>query len=218
MFRKSIDPNRPIKIALLGDGSTGKTSLFQKLTQYDSPNYRFSKRYKATENFQIKLLDLQTNVGTLKIYLWDTAGQEKYEGADLRDGYIMGSDAVLVLYDVINKKTIANVPKWLHDISSTCNNIPVAVVGNKMDKIPNVNSIDTVKLRDKRLRSIYGHYDIHNFIISIKENTIINESNYFSNSILQDGVLKPLEYVLSKHFGRDVKIKFNNNVSYNDDF
>ena len=54
MFRKSIDTNRPIKIALLGDGSTGKTSLFQKLTQYDSPNYRFGKRYKATENFQIK--------------------------------------------------------------------------------------------------------------------------------------------------------------------
>ena len=132
MFRKSIDPNRPIKIALLGDGSTGKTSLFQKLTQYDSPNYRFSKRYKATENFQIKLLDLQTNIGTLKIYLWDTAGQEDYDR--LRPLSYSHTDVILICFSIDSPDSLENITeKWTPEVEHFCKKVPIILVGNKTD-------------------------------------------------------------------------------------
>ena len=149
----------PLKVIILGDGSTGKTSFYERLSKYHDPEYRFNKKYKATTSFNLKKLELDTNKGKITLFLWDTAGQEKY-GGDLRDGYIQGANAAIILYDVTNRNTIDNVQKWLDNINQVCNlkeSIPISVVGNKIDKVPQISSLDHVKLRDARLKSMYGH-------------------------------------------------------------
>ena len=55
------DTSKPIKITLIGDGSTGKSSYYNKLISLDNPEYRFNKKYKATDNFNVKILNLNTN-------------------------------------------------------------------------------------------------------------------------------------------------------------
>ncbi len=74
------------KIVLFGDGCIGKSTLFHKLNNISNDDYRFPKKYKATEVFDFKRLNIKTNHGNIKMDLWDTAGQEN-EGGKMRDAY-----------------------------------------------------------------------------------------------------------------------------------
>lgn len=208
MYQKR-DLTKPVKIIFLGDGSTGKSSFYERLTKYNNPEYRFNKKYKATTDFNLKKLSVTTNKGDIDLFLWDTAGQEKY-GGDLRDGYIQGADAAIIMYDVSNRDTLSNVQKWLDNINEVCNtsgSIPISVVGNKIDKIKNVDNLDHVKLRDVRLKSMYKKSNISNFLVSVKENTVVEEATFFSSEKLADeGILVPVEYLLTELFGSSVKI------------
>ena len=212
----SRDFTKPVKLILLGDGSTGKTSFYERLSNYDNPEYRFNKKYKATTDFNLKRLQISTNKGLITLFLWDTAGQEKY-GGDLRDGYIQGADAALILYDVTNRDTISNVQKWLDNINEICNekgSIPISVIGNKLDKIKDVNNLDHVKLRDVRLKSMYKKSNIKNYLLSVKENTFLKEGTILSRDKLEDeGVLAPVEFLLSNLFNTTVTITRDKNVS-----
>lgn len=205
----STDYTKPIKVILLGDGSTGKSSFYERLCNYNDPEYRFNKRYRATTDFNLKKIKLSTDKGPITLFIWDTAGQEKY-GGDLRDGYIQGADAAIIMYDVTNRDTISNVQKWLDNINEVCNSgssIPVAVVGNKIDKIKKVDSLDHVKLRDVRLKSMYKKSNITNHLVSVKENTWLQEGGFMSSEkVVDEGILNPIEFLLSNIFSTSVKV------------
>jgi len=198
------------KIVLLGDGCIGKSTFFNKLTNLNDENYRFPKKYQATDNFDFDRINLQTNAGTTTIDLWDTAGQEN-RGGKLRDAYLKGADGVLLLYDVSEKRTIDNVPTWLEQIKTVAPNIPVAVLGNKSDKFDNLQQSEMVKVRECNLQRDVGHKNIKNFLISIKENTHLDfQSSFWSSAVtikVEPSCLIGLEYLLSNIYGKTVTIK-----------
>lgn len=214
---------KSLKIALLGDGSTGKTTYFNKIKEYNNPDYKFPKKYNATSNFNLQILPLNTNFGNVLVDIWDTAGQEKF-GGDLRNAYIYGADGIIILYDIGNRKTIENVPKWLSDTYSTCGDIPVVVVGNKIDKKRSLTALEEVKFRDVRLKKLYGGKSITNVLFSIKENKSVEIGKYWqSDEIVKGGLFKPFEYILSTYFKRNItvtppKMKVCNNDFGPDDF
>ena len=47
----------------------------------------------------------------LKLNLWDTAGQEKYDA--LTKLYFKGAEAALVVYDMTDEKSFAKAQKWV---------------------------------------------------------------------------------------------------------
>ena len=204
LFGKKINTDTPLKIALLGDSSTGKSSLFHRIASYKDSNYRFNKNYEATSTFNLKKIKFDTNHGEIKVHLWDTAGQEDKE--DLRQCYIYGSDAVIILYDITEKKTIKNVKKWLNDIMDSCGNIPVIVVGNKIDKANDIPSLQEVKLRDARLYEMYKSKRIKNNLISVKANIALVRS-HLSDNITNKGILYPFQNLLNMYYDKsDFKI------------
>jgi len=210
--------NKSIKITLLGDGGTGKSSFFTRLRDYENLDYRFDKRYKTTNDFDFIRLKLKTNNGLIKVDLWDTAGQENAIGGINRDAYIKGSDAVIIMYDITNNETIDHIQKWLNDVKETCGNIPVAVCGNKIDKYPDVSMRKCKLFRKSQLKTMYygNSYfttdNINNFFISVKENT-----NYDLHNYNEDGTLIPFNYVLSTHLNRKTIVQFENEELFNDD-
>lgn len=205
-FKKTTDVSKPPKVILIGDGSTGKTSYFQRICNLNNARYRFNKKYVATEDFNLKILNFKTNLGKINLHLWDTAGQEKY-GKDLREAYIKGADCAIIMYDITNKKTIQNIQKWLNDILSVCGNLPVIIVGNKMDRKDNVQSLELVKFRDARLVSMYnGNKNIKNILISVKANTCLQRGRH-GDTICENGIIIPIEELLSMYYNVDVKIE-----------
>jgi len=197
------------KIVLFGDGCTGKSTLYNKIRDNKSDEYTFDKRYKATDEFNFTRIQIKTSIGDVVIDLWDTAGQES-RGGKLRDAYLKGADGVLLFYDISEKKSATNIPEWLTQIKNIAPRVPVAVIGNKSDKLNDLNQCDSVKLRDCNLQRDLGYSLVKNFLISIKNDThIVSNSSFWSSKVTFDverGCLIGLEYILSNLYNDTVKI------------
>ena len=60
------------------------------------------------------------------------AGQEKFGG--LRDGYYIGGQAAIIMFDVTSRETYNKVATWHRDLVRVCENVPIVLVGNKVDE------------------------------------------------------------------------------------
>merc|ERR1719258_606585 len=114
------------KLVLVGDGGVGKTTLVKRHLTGE-----FEKKYIPTLGVEVHPLKFTTNCGTLTFNVWDTAGQEKFGG--LRDGYYIQGQCAIIMFDVTSRITYKNVPNWHRDIVRVCENIPIVLVGNKVD-------------------------------------------------------------------------------------
>jgi small GTP-binding protein len=200
---------QPMKIVLLGDGCIGKSTFFEKICKLNDKEYSFQKKYKATENFDFDRLEIKCVQGIATIDLWDTAGQES-KGGKIRDAYLKGADAILLFYDISEPKTKQNITKWLEQVKQITPNIPVAVIGNKADKLEDLQQTESVKLRDCNLQRDVGHNKIKNFLISIKENIHINSTYSFlfgtGTYVELPGCLVGFEYLLSQIYKKSINI------------
>jgi len=94
---------------------------------------------------EVSPLTFSTNLGPICFNIWDTAGQEKFGG--LRDGYYIGGQAAIIMFDVTSRVTYQNVPVWYKDLTRVCGEmevkdpqgntirqpIPIVLCGNKVD-------------------------------------------------------------------------------------
>ncbi len=117
------------KLILVGDGGVGKTTF---ITRHRTGE--FEKRYIPTLGIDVNPLPFYTNLPHSQIVfnVWDTAGQEKFGG--LKDGYYIGGQAVIVMFDLTAKITYQSVPHWIKDVRRVCGtNVPIVICGNKSD-------------------------------------------------------------------------------------
>ncbi|MDP2438712.1 MAG: Ran family GTP-binding nuclear protein [archaeon] len=119
-------PAKIYKLLLIGDGGVGKTCFVKRHRTGE-----FEKKYVATLGVEVHPLKFETNIGQICFNCWDTAGQEKLGG--LRDGYYILGHAAIIMFDVTSRATYKNVHKWHKDLVRVCDNIPVVLVGNKVD-------------------------------------------------------------------------------------
>jgi len=119
-------PQFQYKVILVGDGGTGKTTFVKRHLSGE-----FEKKYVATLGVEVRPLTFYTNKGVVRFNVWDTAGQEKFGG--LRDGYYIQVQAAIIFFDVTSRITYKNVPNWHRDLVRVCGEIPMVLVGNKVD-------------------------------------------------------------------------------------
>ena len=64
--------------------------------------------------------------------MWDTAGQERYN--TLTSAFFKGSDGILVVFSVCDRRSFENVNKWMSQIKNMApENVTLLLVGNKVD-------------------------------------------------------------------------------------
>jgi len=114
------------KLILVGDGGVGKTTFVKRHLTGE-----FEKKYVATLGVEVHPLKFHTSQGQICFNVWDTAGQEKFGG--LRDGYYIQGQCAIIMFDVTSRMTYKNVPNWHRDLVRVCENIPIVLVGNKVD-------------------------------------------------------------------------------------
>merc|ERR1711998_641503 len=138
------------KCLLVGDGGVGKTTFVKRHVTGE-----FEKKYVATIGVEVNPLPFDTNRGRICFNVWDTAGQEKFGG--LRDGYYIQGQCAIIMFDVTGRITYKNVPVWYRDLMRVCENIPIVLVGNKVDVKERKVKVKQINFHRKKN---LGYYDI----------------------------------------------------------
>ena len=157
----------------------------------------FDNHYSSTIGIDFVSKSVPIDDGTVRLQLWDTAGQEKLGG--LRDGYYIGGQCGIIMFDTCSRITYANVPKWYKDLTRVCETIPIVLVGNKVD-------IKDRKVKAKQI-TFHRKKNLQYYDISAKSNyqfekpfvwllrRLVNDANL---SLVEAPVLQPRDVELDQ--------------------
>ena len=134
------------QLLIIGDSTVGKTSILSRYA-----NGTFNSNYLATVGLDNFTKDESINDKIVRIKIWDTAGQERYKS--LTRGFFRNAQGIMIVYDVTNYETYENLKYWIKSIKtqmgSDIDNIPVIIIGNKIDSEEREVKIDEAKLFSK---------------------------------------------------------------------
>jgi Ras-related protein Rab-28 len=122
-------PQHQFKVVLLGDGAVGKTSLARRITK-DS----FTENYKQTIGLDFALARVMLDELSVALQIWDIGGQSI--GSAMMSTYLVGSHAVLLVYDISSYDSFANLEDWLRLVRRAFQGKPMPklfLLGNKSD-------------------------------------------------------------------------------------
>jgi len=114
------------KVAIAGSGNVGKTTL---LRRYATGMFRESRIMTIGVDFQTIEVDLKGQ--PIKLTVWDLAGQERF--APFRDSFYKGARAVALVFDVHDRSSFEDLPRWLQEARGVVPEAYVVVNGNKTD-------------------------------------------------------------------------------------
>lgn len=135
-----------LKIPLLGEAAVGKTSIATYLA-----GGTFKDDYDLTVGVDIFIRFVHNNGTTLKVLLWDIAGQRRF--SPLRKIFYRGAKGAIVVFDLTRPETFKMVPLWIADLQKHVPNTPFVIVGNKRD-LDRYRVIDREK--GEKLAKLYG--------------------------------------------------------------
>ncbi|MFW9866801.1 MAG: Rab family GTPase [Candidatus Thorarchaeota archaeon] len=97
------------KIVVCGDPGVGKTSTILRFTEN-----AFLRTYIATLGVSVSEKVIKVNDNLVNLILWDIAGQSKFEV--MRRHFYKGAEAVILIFDLTNRKSFDSVSNWFKDI------------------------------------------------------------------------------------------------------
>ena len=117
-----------IKILTLGDTSVGKSSIVLRFTEEKFDDNQFS-----TIGIDFKTKFIKRGDSSIKVLIWDTAGQEKFQ--NIARQYYKGANGVLLIYDIGNRKSFQRIDFWLKELkdNNRLEELFICLVGNKID-------------------------------------------------------------------------------------
>ena len=184
----SKDTKNELKIIVVGNSGTGKTSFVNKWIK-DT----FDDNYKATivSEFSYKIYDYKDK--SYKIQLWDLAGMD--QNICITKIFSKDSHGCIVLSDITDEKTLNECIKWKNTVDETTKfldgtNIPAILIRNKIDLLENENNNDD---EDNMKEFCEEHSFLRCFKTSAKTGTNIDESMNFLISTIIDKIEKLVE-------------------------
>ncbi|MHA1166879.1 MAG: Rab family GTPase [Candidatus Hodarchaeales archaeon] len=144
-----LKPNN-LKIAVLGEGGIGKTTLCQTYNRQQT--FLDTKQTIAVE-FHVTRRIFRGE--EYRIQIWDLGGQKQFREMGVFSKYCRGIQGAIACFDLTDIETLFIIPKWLKFIPS---DIPVILVGTKAD----LSGVDDFILEE--VRDIVTKYGIVEFI------------------------------------------------------
>lgn len=145
------DENRPlneVKLLLVGDGGSGKTSLVRRVMQEP-----FNENEPQTHGIYINSWEINRGEMNIIVHIWDFGGQEIMHATHQ---FFLSKRSIYIL--LLDGRKDEKTEYWLKHIQSFGGDSPVMVVINKIDENPGfeVNR----KFLQEKYRNIKGFYRV----------------------------------------------------------
>ena len=112
---------------IVGDMAVGKSCILLQFT-----DNKFRNQHELTIGVEFGAKTISINGKSVKIQIWDTAGQEAFQA--ITRTYYKGAIGALLVYDITRKETFVHVTKWLEEVrNNSSKTITVILIGNKKD-------------------------------------------------------------------------------------
>ena len=117
------------KITLIGDFSTGKTSLIRRFV-----DNQFSDKYLSTLGVKIskKLIEIDCDI-TIQGLIWDIEGGTKTK--PLNSTYLRGAHGCIIVADITRSDTLSHISDYVEKLYNISKDIPYVIALNKSDKV-----------------------------------------------------------------------------------
>ena len=114
-----------IKVIILGDSYVGKSSLINRLI-----NNKFVE-LSSTLSIEYHTYIISINDYKIRMQLWDTAGQEKYNS--IISNYYKGTDVAIFVYSIDKQESFENIQMWFKHLKENNEDSLNILIGNKLD-------------------------------------------------------------------------------------
>ena len=153
------------KVLVGGNGGVGKTTL---LRRYVNGMFDEGTIMTVGVDFFVKELRLNSSM-RCSLQLWDLGGQEQFR--HLMSNYVMGARGALLLIDLTKMPEMKSIIEWVNIIRLHDLNLPIILVGTKLDIEEAIAIDDEYALNIK---------DTFNMIDYIKNDiqTVFSSNNY----------------------------------------
>jgi small GTP-binding protein len=172
------------QIGTIGDSGAGKTCLLEVFM-----GMPFKEDHLSTIGFDFMVKDMKTKNGeTIKLKIWDTAGQETYHSMALNTMKL--AKGIMFIYEVSKRESFINIKeKWIPQIEDILDTskLTMILVANKIDLPNRVVSTEEGQSYAKEKNLEY-------FETSAKENLHVDDvfiylANQVSGSELSKGTM-----------------------------
>lgn len=151
-----------IKVIVVGDGNVGKTSMLKRFVKGD-----FTDQYKKTIGAEFMEKEVYCEGNTVKLMLWDTAGQEVFDA--LTSSYYRGAGTAVLAFSTIDRDSFMNVAKWKAKVEAQCGEITMVLCQTKGDLI------DQAVVTEQEAQDLAANLRMTFFRISTKEDSNVTE-------------------------------------------
>ena len=117
------------KLILIGNSGVGKSCILQRYMKHT-----FEEQYKCTIGVDFLMKTVIINNETVKLQLWDTAGQEKYKS--MVSTYYRGANVAFIVFDLTSHESFDALPLWIENYyKNGPDQKNIILIGNKKDLV-----------------------------------------------------------------------------------
>ncbi|XP_056103721.1 ras-related protein Rab-38b isoform X1 [Rhinichthys klamathensis goyatoka] len=161
------------KILVIGDLGVGKTSIIKRYV-----HQTYSANYRATIGVDFALKVLNWDSETVRLQLWDIAGQERF--GNMTRVYYREAMGAFIVFDVTRPTTFEAVSKWKEDLDSKLilsngQSVATVLLANKCDQNRDFLTNNGLKMDQYCKENGFVGW----FETSAKENLNINDAANF---------------------------------------
>lgn len=125
--QKSDSPNRSVvaefKVVLVGRSGVGKTAFLDR--------FGGEKKHDTTNGADIRSITFDTTIDQVQLNIWESPAN--IEPEELKEGFVLGADYGIIMFDFDDRLSYKYCPKWLDALRRVHGTLPVTLVGNKID-------------------------------------------------------------------------------------